>query len=256
MLYFTIFVFLFSLPTFAKDADSSTIVPSDHLEYVNWRFAKCHHERASVNETCNEPEWQSDPINIHFVDGEASPSMTFGLDLTGIDSDPLLNYESPAMKFEVLSARIGGIAVDEAEYGEYFTLKIKDYMSEFEPLESKKNTVFCGLENLKDTQWSFDRASADEEISQLIVVLRIEGNVECSMFEIIISFLKKHWYLAVAGGVVLAACACVFCFCCRCQCNLCWCLDCFDSCCCLRVFCCCLDCGEMVKGIEFASDVV
>lgn len=217
----------------------SAVEPTDHFSgqtvQAKYSFHKCLSDEnyvhdLSTNDTCDQPEWRTEPITISFKDISSFGNM-ITLDLTDIDSDSKkLNYASPAVKIEMESSTGAGLLSPLT----YFTMRPdKGYGAEFKPLEDFDNSVFCSLK--KETFWTFSRAVPDDLESSITIVLSIRGNETCSWLEIAMNLLKKYWYLAIAGGVFLvASCACVICCCgCNCACINCI-LDCFgcDCCCC------------------------
>jgi len=219
----------------------SAAVEPDHFDgqtiNAKYSFFKClsnDNYDISTNDTCDEPEWRTEPITISFKDIKSFGNM-IKLDLTSIDVDSKkLNYESPALSIEMESSTGAGLLSPLT----YFTMRPDEgYGAEFKPLEEFENTVFCSLK--KETFWTFSRAVSDDLESSITIVLSIRGNEVCSWLEIAMNMLKQYWYLAVAGGVfLLGSCVCVICFCgCNCVCINCLlnCLDCYG---CLG----CLDC--------------
>jgi len=201
--------------------DASTV----HAKYSFYKCLSDDNYDISTNDTCDEPEWRTEPITINFKDISSFGNM-IKLDLTSIDPESKkLNYESPAVSIEMEGSTGAGLLSPLT----YFTMRPDEgYGAEFKPLEEFENTVFCSLQ--KETFWTFSRAVPDDLESSITIVLSIRGNQACSWMEIAMNLLKEYWYLAIAGGVfLLASCVCVIC-CCGCNC-----------CACIR----CLLCGEI-----------
>lgn len=182
---------------------------------ADFEFYEClsdeNYDRSS-NDTCDEPQWRTKPIKIPFKDIK-SGATTINLDLTGIDADKKLNYDSPALSFEVEGSSV-------LEPLTYFKIRPdKGYGKEFELLEERDNTQFCSLED--KTSWTFDRAEKLDEESSVTIVLKINGNQICSYMEMIMKLLKQYWYLAIAGGLFLLVGLCCMCYCCSCSCCCC-----------------------------------
>jgi len=221
-----------------------------------WKFHKCltsdDYDPSNTNATCDEPEWRTEPITISFKDINSVGTM-INLDLTGIDSNSNLNYDSPALGIEIESGTGAGFASPLT----YFTMRPdSNYGSEFEPLDEFTNSAFCDLPH--ETSWSFARAVPDALESSVTIVLTINGNQACSWFEIALKLLKEYWYLAVAGGVFLLALLCCWIWCCGCSCT---CLQCLfewlDCCGCLECLDCCGCCGCLLEtGAEKVLEMV
>lgn len=198
--------------------------PSNVIEVAaDFEFYECLSDEnydPSSNDTCDEPQWRTKPITISFKDIKSGATM-INLDLTGIDADKKLNYDSPALSFLVESSTV---PAGKTSPFKYFTIRPhEEYDSEFVTLEEKKRTKWCDLPD--KTSWTFDRAEKDDEESSVTIVLAINGNQTCSYLELIMKYLKKYWYLAIAAGVLLIALCCCMMMCCGCSC--CWC--CFSN---------------------------
>lgn len=98
-------------------------------------------------------EWRSEPVLIEFKSAQ-SPAVSLALNLHGIDSDPRLVYDSPAL--EIIVEDVSGAAIDQEET--YFTVQSDDYHRDAVELGDVLKP-HCSL-----TEWTFDRAvPADEE---------------------------------------------------------------------------------------------
>jgi len=221
---------------------TSAVAPSETVK-AKWNFHAClnkdNFDFSNVNDSCSEPEWITEPITISFSK-ISSIGKIIDLDLTGIDSDSRLNYDSPALKIEIEGST--GTLTPLT----YFTMRPDSgYGSEFEPLEEFEHTRFCGVPT--KTSWAFDRAVPEDLDTSVTIVLSITGNEKCSWMEIIMDLLKEYWYFAIAGGVLFLATCCCWIWCCGCRCcscdtllaciDCCGCLECLDCCGCFG--CCC-----------------
>jgi len=215
-------VLILSIITFLVSAKKPS-PPSFNEIKAEFTFSKCLSDDShdgSTNSTCEEPEWRTKPIKISFKDMN-SVGTKINLDVTGLAEGTKLNYDSPALSFLVESSTV---PAGKTSPFKYFTIRPhEEYDSEFVTLEEKKRTKWCDLPD--KTSWTFDRAEKDDEESSVTIVLAINGNQTCSYLELIMKYLKKYWYLAIAAGVLLIALCCCMMMCCGCSC--CWC--CFSN---------------------------
>jgi hypothetical protein len=217
-------ILLLCTPTVTATDLPDGAVSAEIVQDVSWSFHGCLHDRKSVNDTCNEPEWRSEPVMIPFSSTD-SLAMSLKLNLDGIDSDSKLNYNSPAL--EIIVEDVTGAAIDQEET--YFTVQSDDYHRDEEELGDVLNTKHCGLP--KKTEWTFDRAVPADERSSITVVFVITGNTPCSWFEIAKKFFEENTLLCIIGGsVFLLGFCCCYCCLCKAGCSLCDCLICFHQC--------------------------
>jgi len=209
---------------------TATVIPNDAVtdeivRSVSWNFNRCLHDRKSVNDTCNEPEWRSEPVLIQFTSAQ-SLAVKLALNLDGIDSNSTLVYDSPAL--EIIVEYVSGAAVDQEET--YFTVQSDDYYRDEEELGDVLKRKHCSLP--KKTEWTFDRAVPADEESSITVVFVITGNEACSSwFEIAKKFFEENKLLCIIGGsVFLLGFCCCYCCICRASCSMCDCLYCFHEC--------------------------